>query len=237
MAINLVIFSLIIGYLVGSISFTRIVVRLAAPKTDLTHMTISVPGVSQPMAMNSYSANTVGLALGSKFGALVGLLDMLKVFLITLGMRLVFPSQPYYVITALGGVLGHNWPIYYGFKGGRGISATYGGLFAVDPLGALSTSVAGMLIALFILRDFALIFPLSLLLVIPWMVLRTWESVHIAYAVLINLLFIIAIIPELKEVVRSRKEKGGAGTMQEMMETNPMGRSMLKIARRFGWLK
>jgi glycerol-3-phosphate acyltransferase PlsY len=237
MAINLVIFSLIIGYLVGSISFTRIVVRLVAPKTDLTHMSISVPGVSQPMAMTSYSANTVGLALGSRYGALVGLLDMLKVFLITLGIRLIFPVQPYYVITAMGGVFGHNWPIYYGFKGGRGISATYGGLFAIDPLCALSTSVAGMLIALIIFHDFALIFPISLFLVIPWMVLRTWEPLYILYAVLINFLFFIAIIPELKEVVRSRKEKNGAGTMQEMMETNPMGRSMLKIARRFGWLK
>jgi glycerol-3-phosphate acyltransferase PlsY len=141
------------------------------------------------------------------------------------------------VITALGGVIGHNWPIFYRFKGGRGISAIYGGLFAIDPLCALSTSVAGMLIALLILRDFALIFPISLFLVIPWMVLRTNELIYILYAVAINVLFFLAIIPELKEVVRSRKEKGGAGTMQEKMETNPMGRSMLKIARRFGWLK
>lgn len=237
MTINLVIFSLIVGYLVGSISFTRIVVRMVAPKTDLTQVSVPVPGVSHPMAMSSYSANTAGLVLGQKIGALIGLLDMLKVFLITIVIRLVFPAQPYFVITALGGVIGHNWPIYYRFKGGRGISATYGGLFAIDPLGALSTSVAGMLIALFILHDFALIFPLSLFLVIPWMVLRTWEPLHILYAVAINLLFILAIIPELKEVVRSRKEKGGAGSMQEMMETNPMGRSMLKIARRFGWLK
>jgi glycerol-3-phosphate acyltransferase PlsY len=227
----------LVGYAIGAISFTRIIVRLVAPKTDLSNVSIPVGGVAKPMIMTSVSANTAGLVLGSKVGGLIGILDMLKVFIPTLTVRLLFPAQPFHLLTALFAIVGHNWPVYYHFKGGRGISAIYGGLLAIDWLGAIITSFGGMGISLFLLRDFAYIFPISLLLIIPWMWFTTYNPLFVGYGVAVNLLFALAIIPELKEVIRSRKEKRGAGTMQEMMETNPMGRSMLSLARRFKWMK
>jgi glycerol-3-phosphate acyltransferase PlsY len=227
----------LVGYLIGAISFTRIIVRLVAPKTDLSNVRVPVVGVAKPMLMTSVSANTAGLVLGSKVGGLIGILDMLKVFIPTLTVRLLFPAQPFHLLTALFAIVGHNWPVYYHFKGGRGISAIYGGLLAIDWLGAIITSFGGMGISLFLLRDFAYIFPISLLLIIPWMWFTTYNRLFVGYGVAVNLLFALAIIPELKEVIRSRKEKRGAGTMQEMMETNPMGRSMLSLARRFKWMK
>jgi glycerol-3-phosphate acyltransferase PlsY len=227
----------LVGYALGALSFTRLIVRLIAPKTDLSNVSVPVAGVAEPMHMSSISANTAGLVLGSKVGGLIGVLDILKVFLPTLAVRLLFPGQPYHLFTALFAIVGHDWPIYYRFKGGRGISATYGGLLAIDWLGATITSLGGMGISLFLLRDFAYIFPISLLLIIPWMWFTTYNPFFVGYGVVVNLLFVLAIIPELKEVIRSRKEKRGAGTMQEMMETNPMGRSMLTIARRLKWMK
>lgn len=232
-----IIVSLLVGYLVGSISFTRIVLKRIDPQSDLSGVKISIPGVDEPMEMTSVSANTAGLVKGPKVGATIGILDMLKVFLATLAIRLVFPDQPYYIFTALAGIIGHIWPIYYRFVGGRGISAIFGGLLAIDPLGALFTSLGGMVIAMLILRDFALIFPISLFLIIPWLWFTTYSPLFLFYGIAVNVLFVIAIIPELKEVIRTRKEKKSAGSMQEMMETNPMGRSMLSIARKMGWMK
>ena len=227
----------LVGYALGALSFTRLIVHLIAPKTDLSNVSVPVEGVAEPMHMYSVSANTAGLVLGPKVGGLIGVLDIFKVFLPTLAFRLLFPGQPYHLFTALFAIVGHDWPIYYRFKGGRGISATYGGLLAIDWLGATITSLGGMGIGLFLLRDFAYIFPISLLLIIPWMWFTTNNPFFVGYGVVVNLLFVLAIIPELKEVIRSRKEKRGAGTMQEMMETNPMGRSMLAIARRLKWMK
>jgi glycerol-3-phosphate acyltransferase PlsY len=232
-----IVFACVLGYLVGGVSFTRIVVRFAAPGADLSNVTIPVAGTDEPMRMTSISANTAGLVLGNRVGALIGVLDMLKAFLPTLAMRLAFPGQPYHLFTAVFVIIGHNWPIYYRFKGGRGISAIFGGLLAIDWLGALATSVLGMAVALFVLRDFALIFPISLLLIIPWMWLTTFNPWYVLYGVAANLLFALAIIPELKEVIRTRQQKRGAGSMEEMMQTNPMGRSMLSIARRMKWMK
>lgn len=232
-----IIVSFLAGYLVGSISFTRIVLKRIAPQSDLSGVKISIPGVAEPMEMSSVSANTAGLVHGPKIGGMIGILDMLKVFLVTLTIRLVFPDQPYFIFTALAGIIGHVWPIYYKFIGGRGISAIFGGLMAIDPLGALATSVGGMVIAMLVLRDFALVFPISLFLIIPWLWFTTYSPIFLLYGIALNITFALAIIPEIKEVIRTRKEKKGAGTMKEMMETNPMGRSMLSIARKMGWIK
>lgn len=231
------IIAVVSGYLIGSLSFTRIVFKIISPQTKTISAKVGVPGVAEPMEMTSVSANTAGLMMGPKVGATIGILDMLKVFLVTLVVRLAFPDQPYYIFTALAGIIGHVWPIYYRFMGGRGISAIFGGLLAIDPLGALLTSLGGMVIAMLILRDFALVFPISLFLIIPWLWFTSYSPLFLIYGIAVNILFMLAIIPELKEVIRTRKEKKGAGTMAEMMETNPMGRSMLSIARKMRWIK
>jgi glycerol-3-phosphate acyltransferase PlsY len=220
------------GYCLGAISFTRIIVKRVAPQEDLSRASIPIQGVDQPLRMTSVSANTAGLILGPKVGGMIGILDLLKVLLPTLSIRLLYPEQPYYLATAVMGIVGHNWPAYYRFKGGRGISAIFGGLLAIDWLGAIIVSLVGFTTAMVILRDFAFIFPISLILIIPWLWFTTQDPVFVLYGLAANILFGIAIIPEIKEVMRSRREKHGAGSMEEMMRTNPMGRSMLAIADR-----
>lgn len=232
MDIVVVIIASLVGYFTGAISFTRIVVSRVKRGEDLSNVTIAVQGLNEPMRMTSVSANTAGIVFGPRVGGMIGILDMLKVFIPTLAFRLLYPGQPYHLFTAVFAIIGHDWPIYYRFKGGRGISAIFGGLLAIDWLGALVTSFGGMLIALVILRDFAYIFPVSLFLIIPWLGFTTYDPIYVLYALAANILFAVAIIPEIKEVIRGRKEKQGSGTMEEMMQTNPMGRAMLEIGRK-----
>jgi len=47
-------------------------------------------------------------------------LDMLKITIPTLVFKHVYPDTPYFLITAATGMIGHVWPLYHGFKGGRG---------------------------------------------------------------------------------------------------------------------
>lgn len=231
-AIPILVVACLAGYLIGAISFSRIFVRLFAPAADLTQVTMPVSGVSQPVRMSAISANTAGMILGPKLGGMIGVLDILKAFLPTLAFRLLYPGQPYHLFVALFAVVGHNWPIYYGFKGGRGISPMMGGLLAIDWLGVIVCSIGAMVIALAVLRNYGLMFPLTMLLIIPWLWFTTYDPPHLLYGVAVNALFIIAFIPDLQEVLRALKERRGPVTMREMMETNTMGRSMLSVASR-----
>lgn len=75
--------------------------------------------------------------LGAKAGAIVFFCDFLKALLPCLLVRLFFRDQPemiYLLIlyTAFGVILGHNYPFYLQFKGGKGIAATAGLIMALD---------------------------------------------------------------------------------------------------------
>ena len=172
--------------------------------------------------------NTVGMKYGSGAGCAVGLLDILKVFLPTLAFKLIYPDQYYFLIAAVAGFIGHCWPIYYRFKGGRGMSAFYGGLFAFDPLGAVAIAGSGMLIGMLVFRDMLIAYMAGVWLLIPWMWFTTKDYAYLVYAIVINILFVLAMIPELREIIRLRKLYG-KGDMSASMQQFPMGRHMLKI--------
>jgi glycerol-3-phosphate acyltransferase PlsY len=222
----------IAGYLLGSLSFSRIISRLAAPQSDIAHTEVPVPGTDMTYKVTAFGATAVSMQLGPRVGCAIGFLDMLKVALPTLAFKLLYPDQPYELIVAVAGMVGHNWPIFHRFKGGRGISAYYGGLFVIDWLGALVTSTAGLLLGLLVIRDFIVAYIAGLWLLIPWIWFRTHRLEYVAYAVVVNVLYVIAMIPDLKQYLSIRKTTDVDPRM--VMETNPMGRGMIKIS---DWLQ
>lgn len=86
---------------------------------------------------NAGTTNTLR-TLGKKAGYIVFLGDALKaVIAVWLVRYLIFPglgdtTKILETVTALGVVLGHNYPFYMNFKGGKGIAATGGFMFALD---------------------------------------------------------------------------------------------------------
>ena len=218
----------IAGYLLGSLSFSRIISRLVAPQTDVAHTEVPVPGTDMTYKVTAFGATAVSMQLGPRVGCAIGLLDMLKVALPTLAFKLLYPDQPYELIVAVTGMAGHNWPIFHRFKGGRGISTYYGGLFVIDWLGALVTSAVGMLLGMLVIRDYMVAYIAGLWLLIPWIWFRTHRWEYVAYAVVVNVLYVIAMIPDLKQYLSIRKTTDLDPKM--VLETNPMGRGMLKIS-------
>lgn len=101
---------------------------------------------------NSGTTNALRV-MGAKAGAVVFFSDYLKAFLPCMIVRLLFNNQPeicYLLIlyTGFGVILGHNYPFYLHFKGGKGIAATAGLIVAADWRMTLLCLAAFLLIVL-----------------------------------------------------------------------------------------
>jgi len=87
---------------------------------------------------NAGSTNALR-TLGKKAGVIVLLTDILKSMLAIIICGMIFgqsnPEMLYLlkIYAAAGAILGHNFPFYLGFKGGKGIAATGGLVFAFHP--------------------------------------------------------------------------------------------------------
>lgn len=78
--------------------------------------------------------------LGVKAGAITFVGDVLKCMAAVAVMRLFFGEKYEHIMkllclyTAAGVILGHNFPFYLGFRGGKGIAASVGFVLSFDPL-------------------------------------------------------------------------------------------------------
>lgn len=90
--------------------------------------------------------------LGWKAGVITFVGDCLKCVLAVMSVRLLFSQNAhvelYAMYTGLGAVLGHNFPFYLNFKGGKGIASTAGLILAVNPLMFLIIAVVFISIVL-----------------------------------------------------------------------------------------
>jgi glycerol-3-phosphate acyltransferase PlsY len=193
------------GYLIGSLSFARIVTRLVAPGQEHEKLRRAVPDTDDTFEGHTVSAGSVRDQLGARYGCLTALLDASKAAIPALVFRLWQPDGPYYLIAATAAIVGHIYPLYYRFQGGLGVSTMYGGFFVVDWLGTIVTTLAGM--AAGILAEHVLIMRWSgRLLMIPWIWFRTHDWQKLAYVVAANILYWTAMIPELRQYFRFRAE-------------------------------
>ena len=230
------ILSAITSYLLGSISFARVVTYLwSSGKQNVVNHEIPVDGTDESYKVISIGANSVSSIFGPKAGMVVSVFDILKVLLPTLFFKLYFPEQPaYFLIAAVSGLIGHVWPIYYRFHGGTGFSAIMGGLFVIDWLAIFVTPIAGLLLGMIVFRNMVVASLSWLWLLIPWFWWRTNGDVaHLLYAVIINILLILAMLPEYQTAMKYKKEGKYVEYGLGNLKSNPMGRGMLKIANFF----
>jgi glycerol-3-phosphate acyltransferase PlsY len=75
--------------------------------------------------------------VGIGAGVLAGLFDVAKGAFIPWLARQWGAPLPVLLLAGLAAVVGHNWPLYLGFKGGRGISPFMGMMLVVFPWGVL----------------------------------------------------------------------------------------------------
>ena len=115
---------LIIGYFIGNIETGYIFGKIH--KMDIRNYGSG----------NAGATNTLRV-LGPKAGLVVFLGDFCKSLIPCLVVRFIFRdnvslSYIYMLYIGLGVVLGHNFPFYLGFKGGKGVASTAGIIMALD---------------------------------------------------------------------------------------------------------
>jgi glycerol-3-phosphate acyltransferase PlsY len=216
-------------YLIGSFSFARTAVRLLAAGENIEDIRLQIPGTSQSMRYTSLGGSAAGMILGRKVGAAVGILDMLKVIVPVLALRLIYPAIPeYLMIATAAATIGHIFPVFYRFKGGGGYSTIFGGLLVISPIGAIVCSLGGMVLGLFVFRSFPLMYGLQLLLIIPWITINFRSPTAITFAIIINVLFFIPWIPAARAALKAGKPDHQP-TMREMMSPYPMGAALIRL--------
>lgn len=118
---------------------------------------------------NLGASNTM-LVIGRKWGIAVMLLDIFKGAAAVLIARALYPRLALLKIVAgLSAVVGHVFPFYMGFKGGKGLAAFGGLVLAYDPLIFLILLVIG-LTAMFI-ANYSVAMPMSAGVLFPILVL------------------------------------------------------------------
>ena len=122
------------AYLIGAIPFAYLVA-------------FAVRGVDiRTVGSGNVGATNVGRLLGMRYFFLVFALDLLKGFLPTYGVpRLVAhlagaEVDGLEVMVALAAILGHNFPVYLRFKGGKGVATSLGAMAALDATASLATA-------------------------------------------------------------------------------------------------
>ena len=116
------------GYLIGAIPFGLLAGKLRG--VDVRKYGSGKTG----------SAN-VTRSLGVRIGLMVMLLDMAKGAAAVLLARAISADEAMPALAGIAAVVGHNWSLFIGFTGGRGVSTGVGGLLALVPPAGLAAAV------------------------------------------------------------------------------------------------
>lgn len=224
----------LIGYLAGSLSFARIITRLAAPQADLSSLRVQLAGSGESTEVGIMGANAASMVLGARLGLLVAGLDMLKVVVPMVVFRALYPGQPYHLVVAVGGLAGHNWTVFHGFKGGRGFAVIFASFLLVDWAGGLLSVLAGLLFGMTILGNPFIAYLAWLPLMILWMAWRHGPP-EVAYSIVVIVLFVISTLPEIRLMLRLRREGKYQAYLDGLYNSSPRWRGMKKMADRL-WL-
>ena len=121
------------------------------------------------MGTGNAGASNVTSEMGWKFGILTGVSDVLKAFMPAKLIVLIFPDSYQQVelmaIAGVGAVLGHIYPFFMDFRGGKGVACYIGMMLAID--WKIGVAAIIFLIVLTIITDYVSIASILLYVIVP----------------------------------------------------------------------
>jgi glycerol-3-phosphate acyltransferase PlsY len=129
--------SIPLAYLLGSIPFGYLLVRL------FLHKDIRATGSGNIGATNVVRSGAKGLGIATL------LLDMAKAYVaVKIAQHLAPGNYDLAVVAAVAAILGHVFPIWLGFRGGKGVASALGVFLALTPISAACTFAVFLVIVL-----------------------------------------------------------------------------------------
>lgn len=188
------------GYLIGSLSFAVIVSR--------------VMGLADPRSYGSGNPGATNvLRSGNKAAAILTLLfDALKGYVPVLLVKLF--GAPYGLgegtaaLVGLAAFIGHLWPVFFGFKGGKGVATAAGVILALNPWLGAATLLTWIIIAAFF--RYSSLAAIVAAVFAPFYQLLIWGGGPIAIAVAVmGLLLIWRHSANIQKLLKGTESKIG----------------------------
>jgi len=183
----------IICYIIGSIPFGYIAGKLRG--IDI-----------RKVGSGNIGSTNVSRVLGRKTGIIVQVLDIAKgVFPIVLGKYFGF-SPVWLVISGIAAICGHNWTIFLGFKGGKGVNTSLGVALGLMPADASLCFVVWLIV----LGVWKYISLASILAAITFPVLAFVFNYPLLYkimAIIVALFIVARHISNIKRIVEGTEPK------------------------------
>lgn len=186
---------IIFAYLIGSIPTALIISR------KFFGIDIRDYGSGNMGATNTYRV------LGSKYGTIVMVCDILKgIFAVSLFTFLPFyfdnelERTNFMIGLGLASVIGHIFPLFAGFKGGKGVATLFGMVLAVQPV--VAVSCVGVFILVLYLTRYVSLSSILGALMLPVSVLWIWNENEIMYRVFALLVAFMVVLTHQKNIGR-----------------------------------
>ncbi|MBN2909692.1 glycerol-3-phosphate 1-O-acyltransferase PlsY [Polycladomyces sp. WAk] len=189
--------AVLLSYLIGSISFSYVIVRLAKGID-----------IRQYGSGNAGATNTLRV-VGKGPAVLVFLLDGVKGML-AVGLGYWLDGSPAaMILSGLAAIVGHNWPIFLGFRGGKGIATTIGVMAVLTFQAALISGIFA--IASIVLTRYvslgSLIFVVGLPIMIGWI---GYPSPYFTVSLVIALLAVIRHSRNIRSLLAGTERRLGS---------------------------
>jgi len=126
--------AIVAGYLIGSIPSGLIVGRLTRG-IDVRNYGSGRTGTTNTLRVLGWRASLVVLVVDVAKG-------WLPVYLLLQQSQSPFPA----VVAGMASLIGHNWPVFAGFRGGRGVTVGFGSLLALLPIAAAVALIVFVLV-------------------------------------------------------------------------------------------
>ena len=184
-----------------------------------------IVGKANKMDIREHGSGNAGTTnafrtMGKKAGIITFLGDFLKAFIpIMLIKYVIFPGQEYTelleMVFGVGCVMGHNFPFYLKFKGGKGVAVTAGVFIGIDPWIAIPGFLIFGLVAFF--TKYVSLASLTAVCICPlWVVVTRfgkYETGIYAAMIVVSLLFLVSAIirhyPNIKRLMNGTENKIG----------------------------
>lgn len=189
------IIAVILSYCIGSFSSAYIIGKIFK-KIDIRNFGSGNVGATNALRV-----------MGTKLGILTFIIDICKgIFAVYIGKLIAGDNGA--VLGAFFAVIGHNWPIFIKFKGGKGVATSLGALFMLfDSIMFIPLFIAIIVVLITKYVSLASIFFLSSTPIVYYILVRPFKKEYLLLSIILAILGIIRHKDNIERLIQGNENK------------------------------